>query len=314
MINGFDVSKDVQIIAEGAEKKIKGGLLLCTWQSIYKQPAKWFNDSVDVIMGDEIHVFKADCVKGIFEKATSVKYRFGVTGSLDKAAVNKMVLKGLIGDISRVKTTRDLINDGHLSDVRITCIVLKYNSDSKKLLKSADYQTELEFIFNHKKRTEFIKKLALAQKGNTLVLFSRIAHGEELYEQIKASATSQKVHYVSGDVEADDREAIRHLIQNETGDSVTVASVGTMSTGTNIPRIHTIIFAAPTKSVIRVIQSLGRGLRKADGKEYLKLIDIADNIVPSKSKPNHTMIHFVERIKVYVDEEHQYVLKELQIE
>lgn len=312
--NGFDVEATTQIIAEGADKQIKKNLVLSTWQSVFKQPSKWFSP-IDVILMDEVHQAKADSIKGIFEKATDVKYRFGMTGSLDKSAVNKMVIKGLIGEISKVKSTRDLIDDGHLSDIKIGCIILKYNKETKRLMKSADYHKEIDFICRHEGRNKFIRKLALAQHGNTLVLFNFVeGHGEPLYDQIKENATTQKIHFVAGKVEADERERIRQLVQDSKEDNIIIGSVGTFSTGVNLPRIHTIIFATPTKSVIRVMQSIGRGLRKTDDKEHLMLYDICDSINPSKSKPNHTMKHFVERLRIYSDEEHPYKIIEVQLE
>ena len=311
--NGFDVDSNVQVISEGADKTITKPLILCTWQSIFKQPASWYN-GIDSIAADECHSFKSEATKGIFEKATNVKYRFGVTGSLDKSATNKMLLRGLIGEISQVKTTKDLIDDGHLSELEIHCLLLKYNKYSKKLIKDADYQTEIDFLFSHEMRNKLIRKLALQQKGVTLVLFSRIDHGEKLYEDIKKNASTQKVHLVHGDIEADDRELIRKLVQESDGDHIIVASVGTMAVGVNLPRISTVIFAAPTKSVIRVMQSIGRGLRLAAGKLKLKLYDIADSIVPSKAKPNYTMTHFIERLRIYNDEKHEYKITEIQLE
>jgi len=312
--NGFDVEGNTQIIAEGASKEITKSLLICTWQSIYKQPAKWFNQGVDVILMDEVHQGKADCIKGIFEKSTEVKYRFGMTGSLDKSAVNKMVLRGLIGEISREKSTKDLIDDGYLSDIKINCILLKYNAETRKLLKSADYKNEIDFLCQHEKRNKFIRKLALAQKGLTLLLFHYVdTHGIPIYEDLVKHATTQKIHMVHGKVEADDREKIRLLVQQSDGDHIICGSVGTMSTGVNVPGIQNIIFAAPTKSIIRIMQSIGRGLRLAAGKSFLTVYDIADSI-GTKSNPNFTMNHFVERLRIYVAEEHKYKIVEMEIE
>lgn len=314
-INGYDVEGTTQIIAEGADKQINKNLIICTWQSIYKQPSAWFNNNVDVIFADEVHQYKADAMKGIFEKATEVRYRVGVTGSLDKSAVNKMVLRGMIGEISKMKSTRELIDEGHLSDIKIACIILKYGKETKKLLKGADYQTEMDFICQHEKRNTFIRKLSLAQKGNTLVLFNYVEkHGEPLFEEISKHATTQQVHLVCGKVEADDREQIRQLVQGSNESNIIVASAGTFSTGINLPRIHTIIFASPTKSIIRVMQSIGRGLRKSDDKEFLMLYDICDSINPSKTNPNYTMRHFIERLRIYTEEQHSYKMMEVQIE
>lgn len=313
--NEFDVESTTQIIAEGQSKQIHKSLVISTWQSIYKQPHSWFNNNIDVIFADEVHQYKADAMKGIFEKSTEVKYRIGVTGSLDKSLSNKMVLRGLIGEISKVKSTRDLINEGHLSEIKINCIILKYNKDTQKMMKGAEYQHEIDFICDHSLRNKFIRKLALSRKGNTLVLFNYVdKHGEPLYEEINAHATTQNVHMVSGKVEANERELIRQLVQNSTGDNIICASAGTFSTGINLPRIHTIIFASPTKSIIRVMQSIGRGLRKADDKEFLMLFDLCDLLNPSKAKPNHTYRHFIERLRIYAEEGHPYEIVEVEIE
>jgi superfamily II DNA or RNA helicase len=312
--NGFDIDKESQIVAEGADKNICKSIVLSTWQSIFKQPAKWFNDNIDVIAYDEVHGAKSECVKGIFEKSTNVKYRFGVTGSLDKSTTNQMVLRGLIGEISRVKTTRDLIEEGYLSEIKIACITLNYSKETRKLLEAADYHTEDAFLCQHQGRNDFIRKLALKQTGNTLVLFNKVEnHGIPLYENIKTHCTTQKVHFISGDIKAEEREAIRIAVQSSTENNIIVASVGTMAVGINIPRLHNIIFTAPTKSVIRVMQSVGRGLRKSNDKDYLKVFDISDKI-GTKSSPNYTWLHFIERLRIFAAEGHDYKIIEMDIE
>jgi superfamily II DNA or RNA helicase len=313
--NNFDVKSNTQVIAEGADKDISKQLILATWQSVYKQPQSWFNNSIDVIFGDELHGWKSESCKGIMEKSTEVKYRFGVTGSLDKSTVNKLVLKGSFGEISRVKSTRDLINEGYLCDIKIQCLILKYSKGTKKLLKDCDYVKEISFITQHEKRNNFIRDLALSQIGNTLILFNYVeTHGVPLYEKIKEKADSQEVHFVSGTIKAADRELIRKLVQGSEEDNIIVASTGVFSTGINLPRIHNIIFAHPTKSVIKVIQSIGRGLRKSDDKAFLKLYDICDAINTSKVSPNYTYNHFIERLRIYSEEDHEYKLIEIELE
>jgi len=312
--NGFDVSDTTQILSEGGDKLISKNLLITTWQSVYKMPEEWFKD-INVIMADEAHLFSAVAVKSIFEKATNVKYRFGLSGSLDKSLSNKMVLRGLIGDVYQAKTTRELIDEGYLSDLDIKCIILKYGKETKALMKSITYDKEIEFICAHKRRNKFIAKLALSLKGNTLILFNYVEkHGELLHAEIEKIATTQKVYFLAGKVKADDREDIRQLIQASTGDSITVASVGTTSTGSNIPNLHNIIFASPSKSRVRVMQSIGRGLRKHSSKNKLKLYDIADALYVTKSKQNSTMKHFTDRLRIYNDEQHPYKIIEVDIE
>lgn len=314
-LNGFDVESNTQVIAEGASKTLSKSLILGTWQSVYKMPSSWWKD-VDVIIGDEAHQFKAEACRNIFERATETKYKFGMTGSLDKSTVNKLTLRGLIGDISKVKTTRDLIDEGYLSEIKIKCIILKYNAETKKIAssKTFDYPKEIEYLNLHEGRNNFISNLALKLSGNTLILFNHINHGEELHALISAGAVRQKVHFISGKIEADDRERIRNLVQNSNEPNIVLGSVGTTSTGINIPRLHNIIFASPSKSVIRVMQSIGRGLRVAFDKDHLVLYDISDDLSSSTSKPNFTMRHFIERLKLYVDESHPYTITEIKIE
>jgi len=325
ILNGFDVDSNLQVIAEGASKVLIKPIQLATWQGIYKLPSSWYSgidnsgidnsgansgNGIDIIIGDECHQYKAEACRNIFDRSTETKYKFGFTGTLDKSTVNKLLLKGLIGDISKVNTTRDLIEAGHLSDIKIKCILLKYDKDVKKLTRGLDYQREIDFLCQNDRRNKFIRNLALSLKGNTLILFGRVeTHGEIIYGLIKEKATTHRVHFIAGKVDADDRENIRNLVQNSDEHNIIVGSFGTVSTGLNIPRIHNIIFAAPSKSVIRVLQSIGRGLRKSSDKSHLVLYDIVD-VLGSNSKPNYTMKHWVERLKIYTDEEFSYKIVE----
>lgn len=313
LLNGFDVAANIQIIADGEKKILKKPLALCTWQSIYKLPSHWYQ-KVGAILGDEAHQYQAAACRNIFERATDTKYKFGITGSLSNSKVHGLVLKGLLGPISKEKTTRELIDEGFLSDIKINCIMLKYCKNSKKLSKEFDYHQEIKFIENHEKRNDFIMKLALSLKGNSLIIFNHIEHGELLYDLIKKNATDQKVYYISGKVDSDDRESIRKLVQSTEGDSITLGSGGTVSTGVNIPRLHNIIFASPNKSTIRVMQSIGRGLRKSDCKDFLRLFDIVDCINTSKTSSNFTFRHFAERLRIYVEEDHPYKLIDFELE
>ena len=309
----YKIKEHMQIISGSLDKNITKNLVICNWQAVFRQPPTFFN-AMDVIIGDEIHLWKSDCVKGILDKSTEVKYRFGVTGSLDKSAINKMLLRGMLGEISQTKTTRDLIKEGFLSEIKINCIALKYSKDTKKYIKECDYKQEIDFITTHESRNRFVSKLALAQTQNTLILFNFISHGEVLYEQIKGSATTQKVHFIHGDIEADVREEIRLSVQNSTCDNIIVASFGVFSTGINLPRLHNIILSHPSKSIIRIMQSLGRGLRKSDDKAFLKVYDLCDAIDTTKTSSNYTYNHFIARLKLYTSEQHPYSLTEFILE
>jgi superfamily II DNA or RNA helicase len=144
------------------------------------------------------------------------------------------------------------------------------------------------------------------------VLFQFVEkHGIPLYEDIKAKAPDKNVYIVHGGVETLDREDIRKNTELD-ANTIIVASYATFSTGINIPSIENIVFASPTKSKIRNLQSIGRGLRLKDGKTHLNLYDIADDI-QYKSRKNHTLNHFVERIKIYSEEKFDYKVHEVQL-
>lgn len=291
-------------IMSGQEKASNKPFVISTWQSIYKMPKSWF-DQFDVVIGDEAHLFKAKSLSTIMGKLTSCKYRFGFTGTLDGTQTHKLVLEGLFGSVKKIITTSKLIEQKHLADFSIKAIVLKYPDDIKKLLAGSDYQTEIDFIVRNDARNRFIKNLALSLSGNTLLLFQFVEkHGKILYDMISREAVERKVFFISGAVDGEKREEIRKIIETET-DAIVVASFGTSSTGINIRNLHNVVFASPSKSRVRNLQSIGRGLRTSDSKSEATLYDIADDLT-WKSKKNHTILHFVERIKIYNEEKFPY--------
>ena len=314
-----DYSEELQfyytlLVTGGKEKSSdKAKIIISTWQSIYKQPKSYF-DQFDIIIGDEAHLFKATSLTKIMEKMTHCKYRFGFTGTLDGTVTNKLVLEGLFGPVMRVITTKELISNNTLAEFRIKCLVLKYSEATRKAAARSTYQKEMDFLTSHEKRNNFIKNLTLTRKGNTLVLFQYVEkHGKPLYEQISAEAAEgRKIFFVYGGVDAETREEVRAITEQE-DDAIIVASYGTFSTGINIRNLHNIIFASPSKSRVRNLQSIGRGLRKGDNKEVATLYDISDDL-SYKTYNNHTLKHFAVRIKMYNEESFDYKLYNIGIE
>ena len=241
-------------------------------------------------------------------KLDNAKYRFGFTGTLDGTQTHKWVLEGLFGPSYKVTQTKELIDKGHLSKLQIRVLILKHNDQ-----KFETYEDELQYIIGHPKRNRFIRNLAIDLKGNTLVLFSRVAtHGEILFDSINNSVDNgRKVFYVHGGVEAQEREKVRTITENESN-AIIVASYGTFSTGINIKNLHNVIFASPSKSRIRNLQSIGRVLRKGDKKSKAVLYDIADDI-SFKSRKNYTLNHLVERIKIYNEEKFNYEIIQINL-
>jgi len=253
------------------------------------------------IIGDEAHLFKAQSLTSILTSCINAKYRIGLTGTLDGTKTHKLVLEGLFGPTKRVVTTKELIDKKQLSSFNIKCLVLKHSEEICQQMKDKSYPDELKYLIESENRNRFIRNLAVSLTKNTLVLFQMKKHGKLLYEIIKEKAVGRKVFFVDGDVETEVREEIRRIMEVE-DDAIFVASFGTTSTGTNIRNLHNIIFTSPSKSRVRNLQSIGRGLRQSDGKDLATLYDIADDL-RIKKHTNFTLQHFVERVKIYNEEQ-----------
>ena len=177
---------------------------------------------------------------------------------------HELVLQGLFGKVYRVTSTRALQDNDTLAKLSIRRIILIHNEKARKEFGKKTYQEEIEYIVTNKKRNNFIKNLTVDLEGNTLVLYNYVdKHGKPLYDLIKDNANeNRKVFFVSGQTETTDREAIRGIVEKQRN-AIVVASLGTFSTGINIRNLHNIVFASPSKSQIRVLQSIGRGLRQS---------------------------------------------------
>ena len=246
----------------------------------------------------------------MMNKCSEAEYRFGTTGTLDGTQVNKLVLEGLFGPTKRVTFTRDLQDKGTLAKLKIDMLMLDYPKEVRRINKDATYQEEVDFLVGYEPRNKLIRNLALTQTGNTLVLFQYVEkHGEILYKMIKEN--SEKVFYVHGGTDVTDREAIRGIVEGSEG-AIIVASMGTFSTGINIKNLHNIIFASPSKSQVKVLQSIGRGLRKADNGQDTKLFDLSDDL-SWVTKKNFTLKHAGERVKMYNKEKFDFELHKVHI-
>jgi len=297
---GWNAEEYCHTIYSGKDKNTDKSVIISTWQSIYKFPKRYFDD-IDCVIGDEAHLFKSKSLTGIMTKLHNAKYRFGFTGTLDGSKTHKWVLEGLFGSCEKVTKTDDLIKKGHLSNFRIKILVCKHEYQYFE-----DYHSEMEYLVNHKKRNNLIKNLVNDIDGNTLVLFNYVEkHGMPLFDLINtAIGEDRKVFFVHGSTDVDDRELVRAITEQE-NNAVIIASYGTFSTGINIKKLHNIIFASPSKSRVRNLQSIGRVLRKGEGKDIATLYDIADDI-SSNSRQNYTLNHLVERIKIYEEENFKY--------
>lgn len=300
----YGLEEDCHKIMGGEEKITDKRIVISTWQSIYKLPQSWFSQ-FKLVIGDEAHLFKAKSLTTIMTKLPDCKYKYGFTGTLDGTETNKLVLEGLFGPVRRVTTTAELMSKGTVAQLLIKALVLKYTDEERKLVSKYEYQAELDFIVTNPKRNNFIKNLVLSLKGNTLVFFNFVdKHGKVLYDLVKNEAKDRNVHFISGEVSALQREEIRKSVENDRS-CIIFASSGTSSTGVNMVNLQNIVFTSPSKSRIRNLQSIGRALRKSETKVNATLYDFADDLI-WKSKRNHTINHFVERIKIYNSESFDY--------
>ena len=309
---GWNVKKNCHRLYSGYSNQTDKKVLISTWQSLYKLPKEYFKQ-FGVVFGDEAHLFKSKSLTEIMTKLVDCKYRIGLTGTLDGAHTHKLVLEGLFGAVNKVTTTKKLMDKKQLSNLAVRCLILKHSEANAKIISKGKYQDEIDYLVSSKARNNFIRNLALKIKGNTLVLFQLVEkHGKDLFKSIEDKAEKdRKVFYIYGGVETEEREKARAIVENETN-AIIVASYGTFSTGINIKNLHNIIFASPSKSRIRNLQSIGRGLRLGDNKVNATLYDISDDLT-HKSKENYTLKHFQERINIYNEEEFDYEIHNINL-
>lgn len=314
--------KDIYKIQGGVDKNTRLPIVISTWQSLMRQPKEWF-DQFRVVLGDEAHNFQAKSLTTIMEKLTYAPYRHGFTGTIsNESKVHRLVLEGVFGPITRFVTTKDLMDQGTVADFKIKALVLSHSNETKtefkkKLAavqkKQQRYSEERKFIIENEKRNLFIRNLVWSLKGqNNLILFDLVEkHGKVLEPLLRRD--DRVLHFVHGGVDGEERERIRHIVENDPEKKHDIlASYGTFSTGVNIKRIDNAIFASGSKSEIKVLQSIGRTLRKGNGSDEATLYDIADDL-SFGTFSNYTLQHFRKRIDIYASESFEFKIYTIQI-
>ena len=298
---GWSSGTYCQRIYQGHDTRFTKDVVISTWQSLYKMPKKYFQD-FGCVIGDEAHLFKAKSLTGIMTKLHKCKYRFGFTGTLDGTQTHRLVLEGLFGPVEKITSTKKLMENKSLANLKIKCIVLKHPNIREKMT----YAEELDYIVTNEKRIDFCCDLLQHLNGNTLCLFQLVEkHGKVLYDRIG----EDNAFFVYGATSAEQREEIRSIV-DKSKNSITIASYGTFSTGVNIRNINNIVLASPSKSKIRVLQSIGRGLRISSGKDSVLIFDIADDL----GKDNYTLRHFTERLNIYNSEQFDYEISKVKLQ
>ena len=298
--NTKKISEHIHSIYSGQEKVTNKRVVISTWQSLHDMPEEFFTQ-FESIIGDESHLFKAKSLTKILTKLKTCDYRIGTTGTLDGTQVHRLVLEGLFGSVKQVTSTKELIDREVLVQLKIECLLLDHPQTKRSEIKRAKYIDEIEWLVLNDKRNQFICDLANNIKGTVLILFNFVEkHGIPLYKNLSASGKKDS-YLICGKTDIEERESIRKIVDRGEN-SILVASYGTCSTGINIKNIDAIIFASPSKSVIRVLQSIGRGLRKSDRKSKVTVFDICDDLSWGKYR-NHALRHMDERTTIYTNEE-----------
>lgn len=315
---GFDPA-NVALIGGGerAEVSSKAQVVVSTWQSIADMEPEWF-DQFGLIVGDEAHLFTAQSLTGIMMKARRTAHRFGFTGTLRGTKVHQLQLEGLFGPVTKVTTTRELMDMGYVAKLDVQCVVLRHPKEARRaiddMVKEArkkgsrqtkgalSYQKEIQYIFDCETRNRFIVRMATKLKGNVLILFQHVEHGQRLYDMLVAE-TDRPIHLIDGGTDGLERDEIRGLIDGS-DDNILVASTGTSSTGVSIRRINHLIMASPGKGRVLKLQSIGRSLRLAEDKDSATVYDLADEI-PGPDR-NHTLRHLGERVQIYSEEQFEF--------
>ena len=300
-------------IQGGVDKTTDAPIVISTWQSLIKQPKSWFSQ-FNVVLGDEAHLFQAKSLQKIMEGLDECYYRHGFTGTLksEESKTHRLVLEGCFGAVRKHVSTKDLMDSGTVADFNVKAIVLSHSADARKKFHDAfkqikvaskKYPAEREFIVNNHKRNIFIRNLLWSLEGqNNLVLFDLVEkHGKVLEPMLQKDG--RQLHFIYGGTDGDERERIRHLVENDPVKQHDIlASYGVFSTGVNLKKLDNVIFASGSKSEVKVLQSIGRALRKGNDADKATLYDIADDLSVN-SFENYTLQHFRKRIEIYGQEQ-----------
>jgi superfamily II DNA or RNA helicase len=276
---------------------------ICTWQSLNILLKGSRNHEVDVTIGeflqdvvcvmvDEVHMAKADALKTLLTGVMAhVPIRWGLTGTIPKEDYEFVSLKCSIGDVIGRLSASELQEQGVLAQCHVNVLQLVDHVEYK------DYQSELRYLLETEERLNYIAKLveSIRKSGNTLVLVDRIAPGRALIEKIKDAV------FVSGGTKADDRKEQYDDIATM-DDKVIVATYGVAAVGINIPRVFNLVLIEPGKSFVRVIQSIGRGIRKAEDKDFVQIWDITSTCKFAKR-------HLTKRKQFYKEANYPFVVE-----
>jgi superfamily II DNA or RNA helicase len=297
------------------ERIIKKPFTVSTWQSILPiietKEGKLMVSEFDCIIVDEAHLAAGKSIQTISKCCINASYRFGFSGTYPTE--NTPDWFSIVGGFGPIKTFADykhLQENGYIAQIKIFNLLLSYPKVDKLALYNTcgtDYQKQNDFIYGNKSRNNFILKMTQNITGNCLLLFTKKEkHGYIVKDLLEKELVGKKVIYIDGDAPVEEREDIRKIIENE-NNIVLIASYGILAAGWNVKNLHNIVFLSGYKSKVKVLQSIGRGLRIHKDKEFLKLYDLIDDFSFEDRKnsirfSNHSFKHSKEREDLYTEQ------------
>ncbi len=259
--------------------------------SRFEQYEKIWRNGFDCLIVDEAHSIKRDNKISNYIEKIVTKYRFGFTGTLAENEEDKIKSVGLLGIVRYEKTSKELRDEGFLSNVIIRKANLIYPESSDDM----SYKEEIEYLYENNYRNKFLNDLCSKLNKNILLLVNRLEHGHNLLNYFNNNIKNKKIFFIRGEIDTDTRDEIKKLMEKE-DNILCIANTKIFSTGINIKNLHNIILASGGKSSVTVVQSIGRGLRLHPSKKELNIFDICDRGF------KYSTAHAAKRLKIYETE------------
>ena len=291
----------------GDRKDLDKTHTICTWQSLNildKNSKNWDEaacarlemllDNVQCVMVDEVHMAKADVLKNLLTKnLANAPIRWGLTGTIPKAEHEFQSIRASLGEVVNRIAAHTLQEAGVLSNCHVNIV------QTAEWKEFGSYAEELKYLVTDNTRMQYLSDMikGIAETGNTLVLVNRIDSGKALVEM------NPEAVFVSGEVKTKDRKTEYDEIKT-VDNKIIVATYGVAAVGINIPRIFNLVLLEPGKSFVRVIQSIGRGIRKADDKDFVQIWDLTASTKYAKR-------HLTERKRFYKDAKYPFTIEKV---
>ena len=312
-----DLEDHVEMLYSGKKPTFKKEILISTWQSLEKEDPDFF-EVYDACVVDECHQAKCNVVTRLLKLMHNAEYKIGTSGTLPTEISEQLQINSVIGNVLFELKSCELIARGYLTKLNIAAIFLKYPLSFIEENKERTYPEEVKMVEEYPNRNKVLNFIIdhTSPMNNMLILVNHRNHLKDVEDYLHKNYPEKKVSIITGDVKAKVREEIRVGIEDEDG-TILLATYQTMSTGVNIPKLHAIMLFSNSKSRIKVLQSIGRGLRKHNSKNKVIIYDIVDDLSYKKRTgriaKNYCMQHFDERSSYYIEQEFPVITTKLDI-